>query len=288
MKVLISADTYYPHVNGASYFAQRLAEYLQKRGNEVAVICPGESFFHTKKTINNILVYGARSIPVVVYRDFRFSFYVEDGFVQKIIDEFKPDIVHIQAHFVVGRKVMKVARKNGLPVVATNHFMPENLIHYLPVPGFVRRFVGEVMWLDFVRVFSRADRITTPTESAAELIRLRFKKKIEVISCGIDLERFKPGPTQASLAAKYKFNFYQHPIGLYVGRLDKEKNLDFVLSAIALALKKVNFQFVIAGKGAEINNLKVICHNLSIAGYISFPGFIPDNDLPAPLVTLQG
>jgi len=34
MKILIAADTYYPHVNSASYFAQRLAVHLHCRGAE--------------------------------------------------------------------------------------------------------------------------------------------------------------------------------------------------------------------------------------------------------------
>ena len=40
MRILIGADTYAPDVNGASYFAQRLATGLAGRGHEVHVACP--------------------------------------------------------------------------------------------------------------------------------------------------------------------------------------------------------------------------------------------------------
>ncbi|MBI3633525.1 MAG: glycosyltransferase [Candidatus Vogelbacteria bacterium] len=279
MRVLISADTYYPHVNGASYFAQRLAEYLQKRGNQVAVICPGESFKHTKKVINGILVYGARSVPVLVYRDFRFSFYVEDSFVQKIIDEFKPDVIHIQAHFVVGRRVAKVAFRNNLPLVATNHFMPENLTHYIPLPNFVVRMISEFMWRDFAKVFNTASRISTPTKIAAGLIENRVNKDVESISCGIDLDRFTPNDSGVMIREKY--NLPDRPVLLFVGRLDKEKNVDLVLKSVAIALKFVDFQFVVVGKGAEKKNLERLAQRLSITDNVTFTGFVSDGDLPA-------
>ena len=40
LKVLIAADTYPPHVNGAATFGHRLATALHARGHEVHVVMP--------------------------------------------------------------------------------------------------------------------------------------------------------------------------------------------------------------------------------------------------------
>ncbi len=279
MRILLAADTYYPHVNGASYFAQRLAQALHQKNHTVAVVAPSQSFANTKTYIDDILVYGIRSIPVFFYRDFRFSAFAADATFQNILTEFQPDIVHLQAHFYVNRKVFKASRKNNLPIVATNHFMPENLVHYLPVPEFMRNIVKNWAWRDFASIYNQVGRITTPTETAADLIRDKVKLPVEAISCGIDLQKFDRSQPTADLRERYALP--NQPILLYVGRLDREKNLDTVLRAVALARQQTQFHFVIAGTGAERQRLEKLARELKIAEHVTFAGFVPNADLPA-------
>ncbi|MBK0296831.1 hypothetical protein IAE22_33570, partial [Bacillus sp. S34] len=49
-----------------------------------------------------------------------------------ILDAVKPDVLHIQSHVVIGRGIVHEAHDRGIRVVATNHFMPENLLEYTP------------------------------------------------------------------------------------------------------------------------------------------------------------
>lgn len=279
MKILISADTYYPHLNGASYFTQRLAYYLKAKGHDTRVITVSQSFKNTETIINTVQVYGLRSISVLFYKGFRFCLpYSGRKFTRKIFKEFQPDIVHLQGHFPVSRTVLSIAKKNNIPVVATNHFMPENLVHYVPAPNFIRNLIKKAAWLDFARIFNKVGQVTTPTRTAANFIQKYLKIPVQPISCGIDLKRFNTKNNGDYLKERYKIP--TRPILLYVGRLDKEKNLDFVLKAFAVALKQIDFQFVIAGTGAEKKNLIERAENLTILEHVTFTGFVPDNDLP--------
>ena len=72
MKILIATDTYYPHVNGCSYFGQRLAHYLQKRGHEVLVIAPSKNIHSGSYVHQGVNIYGVRSIPLP-YNNFTVS-----------------------------------------------------------------------------------------------------------------------------------------------------------------------------------------------------------------------
>jgi len=279
MRILIAADTYYPHVNGASYFAQRLAYYLQKHGNTVAVIAPSETYSDTKENVNSVLVYGVKSFPIFVHPSFRFSAPVFKKFTEKVFDEFKPDIVHLQSHFFIDRIVLKVAKKRGISVVATNHFMPENIVHYVPLPKAALKIITKLAWRDFVGVFKQVRQITTPTETAANLIREGLKKPVKAISCGIDFEKFNTKTKGEHL--KKRYHIPKGPVLLWVGRLDKDKNVDMTLHAVARALKKVNFHFVIAGVGAEQENLEDLAKKLKIQKHVTFAGFVPDKDLPS-------
>ena len=114
MKVLIASDTYYPHVNGASYFTQRLAAALAERGHEVGVIAPSLTIRNDTLRRGNVHIFGVRSYPVLIVPKFRFVLpWVISRRIEAVIDEFKPDIVHIQMHFPVSRTVLAAAKRRN-------------------------------------------------------------------------------------------------------------------------------------------------------------------------------
>ena len=101
--------------------------------------------------------------------------------------------MHVQSHFVVGRGVAIAAAKLGLPLVATNHFMPENLVGYFNVPEVLVRPLASLAWRDFARVYGRADAITAPTPRAVELLQAAtdIADDAQAISCGIEVDRYR-------------------------------------------------------------------------------------------------
>lgn len=281
MRVLIASDTYYPHVNGASYFTQRLAHALVERGHEVAVVAPGPTLGTSKEMHGRVHFYGVRSFPIFIVPKFRFVLPVVSGIsgrARAAIADFNPDIVHIQMHFPISRMTLREAERRGIPVVATNHFMPENLTHYLHLPRTVTDLIHRLAWQDAARVFSRAKVLSAPTKTASDIMQPHLNQPMHAISNGIDLTRFTP--TNDSGPAKRQYTLPDKPTLLFVGRLDKEKNVDVVLRAVALA-KDADFHVCIAGHGAEQNKLKKLAETLGIAHRVTFAGFVPDELLPS-------
>ena len=279
MKILIATDTYYPDVNGAAYFTYRLATSLAKRGHNVFVMCPSRSFKHTVSNDKGVTVYGIRSISILVYQDFRISPLFISRTIRRAIKEISPDIIHIQNHFLLGRRVVGAAKKLGIPVVGTNHFMPENLVHYLHPPGIVEKGLRKGAWKDCVRIFEQLDVVTTPTKTAAALLtNAGFRKDVMPVSCGIDLERFKP--TNDGLYLKQIFAIPNNkPVLLYVGRLDKEKKIDVILQALPDILRVTSVHLVVVGTGREKQKLEGLAKELGIQKAVAFTGFVPDKDL---------
>jgi len=278
MKILIVADTYYPHVNGASYFAQRLAFYLRKDGQRVMVIAPSldiHSQFFSHEDVN---IFGVRSFPVPGIKGFRFSMpFLTRKHIRKVIEEFNPDVIHLQSHFYINKAVFNIARKMNIPIVGTNHFMPENLIHYLHLPPKVEKKVKDFAWKQFRDVYEKLDFVTAPTKTAADLvIDNGFSKEILPISNGIDLADFNPENDGEYL--REKLGLPKKPILLNIGRMDKEKNVDFILRSIPAVLDKVDMHFVVAGNGKEKENLEKIAKKLGIEKNVTFAGFIINED----------
>jgi 1,2-diacylglycerol 3-alpha-glucosyltransferase len=279
MKILIATETYYPDINGAVIFTYRLATILAKRGHNVFVMCPSRSLKNTVANDNGFKVYGIRSIPIPLYPNFRISPLFISGVIRGAVEKISPDIVHIQHHFLIGKQAVSAAKKLGIPVIGTNHSMPENLVHHLHLPEFAEEWLRKFYWRQCVRIFEQLDFVTTPTKTAAALLKnAGFGQDVMPISNGVDLERFKP--TNDGLYLKQIFAVpIDKPVLLYVGRLDKEKSIDIILRALPDILRVTNVQLVLAGIGKEKQRLEELTEKLGIQKAVTFTGFISDKDL---------
>jgi glycosyltransferase involved in cell wall biosynthesis len=281
MKVLIGSDTYYPDVNGASCFTQRLADGIQRMGHEVHVLCASRGLRTEAVRRGEVIEHRLRSVPVPFHASFRFS--PPPFLFRRVLREVKsiePDVVHIQSHFFLGRVLIRAAEKLGIPVVATNHFMPDNLVHYLRLPERAQYTVAEHLWRDFASVFNRADLITAPTPFAARLAEERgIEREIIPISCGMDLSRFNPRNDGDPFRCKY--GVPEQPTFMYVGRLDAEKRVGDLIRALSLVREEVDAQLVIVGDGRRRAELIDLAEREGVEEYAIFTGFVEDEELPS-------
>ncbi len=199
--------------------------------------------------------------------------------VRAVLDDVAPSVVHVQGHFPIGRSLLRAAHKQRLPRVATNHFMPDNLLAYGHIPAIARRLVCAFAWWDFTRMFNRAEWVTTPTPIAADLICGKgLQPPIQPISCGIDLDRFHTHASSGRLAGL--FGLPDRATLLFVGRLDEEKRLQDLVGALPAIRGLVDAQIVLVGTGTQKHNLAVLADRLGVAEHVHFLGFVPDDDLP--------
>ena len=280
MNILIANDTYPPDVNGAAYFTKRLAEGLAQRDHEVHVLCASTTLRSEVVTREGVIEHRMRSLPVPFHMGFRFSppplLYRR---VLAEVERIRPDVVHAQGHFFIGRAVIRAAKKLGIPVVATNHFMPDNLTFYLGLPAGVEKRVTDLAWRDFARVFDRADVVTAPTPFAANLAEEKgVGGPVLPVSCGMDLSRFSPDNDGDAFRQKYAIP--ERPTFMYVGRLDAEKRVDELIRALPLVRESVDAQLVVVGDGHEKAGLMRLAEERGVGEHVIFAGFVPDEELP--------
>lgn len=284
MRILFGTDNFYPNVNGAAIFSYQLASRLAGNGHEVSVIAPSTKFKHTVTKHAGMTIYGIPSlmIPKIIYPGgMRVPVIISPGRIGQIVKEVSPQIIHIQDHFMIGSKVASLGKKLSIPLVGTNHFMPENVIHYFYPPKFAKRSLSKLAWKQFTAVYKNLNYITTPTKTAAGLIQnLGLKNPIIPVSCGVDLKIFNPKNDGKYLKKRYGIAGSK-PVILFVGRLDKEKNIDVVIKAFSEILSSVDAQLVIAGRGKEKSNLVNLSKELRTDQNVTFTGFIPGKDLPS-------
>jgi glycosyltransferase involved in cell wall biosynthesis len=173
--------------------------------------------------------------------------------------------------------VIKVNKDLKIPIIGTNHFIPENFSAFVSGENLKKRFEN-LLWKDFSRVYNQVNLVTTPTEFGAKLIRPRLKVDVKAISSGISLEKFNPLGDTHEIREKYAIP--DKPVLLYVGRLDPEKHIEEILKSVALAVKKIDFCLVVVGKGTSKTALEKLTHQLGITDNVIFTGFVPDEELP--------
>ncbi|GGJ15271.1 glycosyltransferase [Paenarthrobacter histidinolovorans] len=275
LTILIAADTYPPHVNGAAQFGYRLAKGMTARGHNVHVLaCRPDSGKSYTEFRDEATVHRLRSHGVFTHEYFRICFPWEiKKEISLLFDKVQPDVVHIQSHYMIGEHVLYEAVKRGIRIIATNHFMPENLNPFLPFPQWFKDIVGRISWKDMGKVMGQADVVTTPTPLAAKAMHQHaFLRKVLPLSNGIDSSAYELHPGEV-------IEPHNHPTVLFVGRLAEEKHIDVLIDAVAKTPKDLNIHLEIVGGGEVRPALEAQVARLGLGDRVKFLGLASDEDL---------
>jgi glycosyltransferase involved in cell wall biosynthesis len=201
---------------------------------------------------------------------------------------FKADIIHLQDHYPVSVSVMFQARRSKTKLVGTNHFIPENLLPYIPLAPVLKPVLNRIMWEWMKFTYTRLDGAVAPSRTAAEIIgKQKLHVPIYAISCGVSLQRFHPDGEVDRRALRLRYGLDPHRTTfLFVGRVDGEKRVDVLIRAIK-ALGRNDIQLAVTGKGAALPGLKALAQDLKVDDLVRFTGFVPDTDLPALLNSID-
>ena len=280
MKILIASDLHYPTINGVATFSRNLARGLASRGHEVLVIAPSQTGKRYKEVDGNHAIFRTASVPFPFYQNFRISPNPTRE-VKKIISDFDPDVIHIQMVLWIGMAAMKYGNKYGIPIVSTNHAMPENLMDNLKVLAPVSRPINYILKAYGARFHSKADFVTLPTQAAIDMFGASDKIEVPMaaVSNGIDLGRFTPSKAPASLYEKFGLPT-DAPIVTYIGRLDAEKHLHVLVRAFRLIHEsRPDVHMLIVGDGTDASNLRSLVKEFDLQDKVTFTGKVSDEDL---------
>jgi len=275
LTVLIGADTFAPHVNGAARFAERLAAGLVARGHDVHVMAPSATHW-SRGTATEII----EDQPMTMHRLPSWRWFPHDWLTfvlpwmskhhaRRVLDSVKPDVVHIQSHIVIGRGLAREARKRGIPIIATNHVMAENILDFTTLPRALNQVMLDLAWADAKRTFDMTRAVTTPTRKAADFLEATIDiHGVIPISCGIDRSNYRPDLTPRDANRL-----------LFVGRLTTEKHIDVLLKAVALLDPQLDVHVDIVGGGDQRKNLETLAQSLGIDTQVTWHGHAPEEEL---------
>ena len=280
LRILIGADTFWPEINGAASFIARLAAGLSARGHEVHIAAPSysntklgprvEEHEGQKMTVHRI--YSWRWYPHPWLR-FSLPWRIKQNSA-KILDLVQPDVVHFQSHIIIGRGMTLEGAKRGIRLIGTNHTMPENLLEYTAIlPNFVKPKAVQMAWDAADRSFSRAERVTAPTQRAASYLELHTSvRNVLAISCGLDTHNYTPN-----------MEVPKENLIVFLGRIVTEKHLDRLIRAFATLDPKLDARLELVGGGDQEASLKRLASSLGVSNRVKFTGYVDDKYLRGAL-----
>ena len=262
MRILLTNTFYYPNVvGGAEYSTKLLAEGLAKQKNEVAVYSVDSFEKELKKEeIEGVLVYrgtGGRFDAKLrftkkgpVFKKFLNKFYelrnvkAEKEF-ERIIKEFKPDVIHTNNINGMSPLVWKCAKKNNIPCVHTIRdywiVSPKNV---LPK----RNNFIELIYQKYFRKYSKyVDYVTAPSEfTLNSVLNLKYfdvkNSKHVNNSVDLDMDYTRKCISNRKNNNDEKVNF------IFVGSLFENKGIFNLIKAFT-SIKNDNISLSICGKG---------------------------------------
>lgn len=276
MRIGIFTDTYPPYINGVSTSIVMLQNALEKKGHEVFIVTVNADKYKFENEDKIIRIPG---IPIGIF-DYRLTGVYPLRAIEKI-RKWHLDVIHSQTEFGVGTFARIIAKQFNIPIVHTYHTMYEDYVHYITKGYFDGASKKIVEYLTKFYCDKTVSELIVPTKKTYDLFSEKYHvdRNVHIIPTGIEVERFykEQFTSQELLEIKKGLGFEeQEKIMLFVGRMGKEKSVDFLLECQMDILKKYpNVKFLLVGDGPELEYLESFASKNKLQNDVLFIGKVP-------------
>jgi glycosyltransferase involved in cell wall biosynthesis len=270
MRIGMMADVYKPHVSGVTHYVSLNKKVLERAGHEVFVFTFGAPDYEDDETnvirsAGVTLATSGYSLGIRYRREAR-----------RLLQTM--DVVHVHHPFLSGRLAIAYCRPWGIPIVFTHHTRYDLYAQvYFPI---LPEQLGYTFLQAYMPSFCRdLDLVIAPSPSLAALLaEMGVTAGVKVIPNGVDLAPFRAACPidRATLGLRP-----DEIVLVYAGRLGIEKNLPFLLRAVAgIQGAHPRVRLLLVGDGPEKDNLEDQARHSGFGDRILFTGLVPYADIP--------
>lgn len=282
MKVAIFTETYYPFISGVVTHIETVKKGLEARGDQVLIVTmdphaqrhyvQGGVLYCPAMALKRLYGYGVAN-PLNLER-------------YRIVQDFNPDIIHIQTEFTMGIFGLFCARRMKKPVVYTLHTSYDDYLFYVAPHKNMQNLVAKPVAHSYFRHLAKyATEVIGPSVKVVSFLRrCGVDRHINVIPNIVDLSIFLPENVAAKdiEAARADLGLQKGDTALlFVGRLGREKSIDVLIQNFAAAHADCpRTKLFIIGDGPEKPRLQAQIHSLGMEGQIRLMGKMDHGTLP--------
>lgn len=271
-RVAFFSDIFY-EVNGAALTSREFVAYGARNGFPVLTLHPHtETRLFDEGSVRYVeLQRSLATVPMETDFGFDTLMWRYKSLIEKELDAFKPDIVHVVSPGDLGLLSIVIARRRKLPIVLGYHtnlhefarhrlekalsFLPQSMVESAGK-------VAEDHSLSLLlQLYKLACASLAPNREYTEMLEKASGKKSFQMTRGVDTEGFNP--------EKRSRKDDQFVIG-FVGRLQPEKNVRTLaeIEKILIDAGETNFRFLIVGSGPEQTWLAENIRHIELPGVL--------------------
>jgi 1,2-diacylglycerol 3-alpha-glucosyltransferase len=253
LRIAFVADSLHSHSGGGILSGEYVVEQLRRDHDVVTVAADGDdvvpSFQLPLRSMHDMNFVMGRPVRSVFARAFS-----------------RVDIVHLQFPFWLSFGALHQARRMGLPLVASFHVQPENMLYNV---GIHSEWLNAAIYRRMVKhYFNKVDGVICPTPFAQDKLReYGLTARSFVISNGVP-------PDVAGAMAKNPPQPHAGKGGpffiLAVGRFAAEKRQDVIIEAVRKSPYRDRIRLVLSGWGPLEADLKRLASALPNGAEIGF------------------
>lgn len=256
MRLLIWTEGFWPRIGGVEVYLKQFVKAIQKLGYEVAVITPQIEDYKEEETVEGAQVYRLPFYDVLFGKDLD-SFLALRKRVEKIKNDFKPDLIHV---ILFGPSVMLHIETNKRAPVPSVVAIHSDLTR---TDG-----LGKIAH----RTLDQANEVVSVSAATLSDIQSMFPQicgKSSYIHNGLVTDGINPTPLPEDKSEM-----------LCIGRLVDLKGFDLALEALAKVRKEhPNARLTIAGDGDERAALEERTQRLGLQDAVTFAGWVTPQEV---------
>ncbi|MDF2802835.1 MAG: glycosyltransferase family 4 protein [Anaerocolumna sp.] len=270
MRIAMLTNNYKPFVGGVPISIERLADGLRNIGQEVYIFAPSyedaeeEPFVirygSMKKKLN-----GELTIP---------KFAVSQ--LEKKFEDMNFDLIHVHHPVISGYIGCYIGWKYKIPVIFTHHTRYEQYLHYF------KKFNSKKLVLFHNRIFTNCcSMVFAPTPGIKTFLQENGTvSEIEVLPTGLLTKDYTYNDCEVE-ALRKQYSPEGQRLFCTVSRLEKEKNISFLLDSLKVFKDRNGgqFRFLIIGEGTQKDSLRDRVVELGLVEQVVFLGSIPNHKI---------
>ncbi len=268
MKIGLFTNNYRPLANGLATSVETFAQAFRRAGHAVTVVAP--RYPGVPDCEEGVL--RVRGVRAPTHHAYVLPMAWWPG-VARAVADLGLDVFHAQHPLLLGRAADHWARRAKRPLVFTYHTHYDRYAHYVPGPS---RLVARLAIRQAAAFADRADLVVVPGPAVVRTLRAQgVQSRVAIVPTGVPLAVNDAEPHR--MACRQALGLHEgSPLCLAVGRLAKEKNQAFLLSAFTRILRDLpTARLVLVGDGDDRPRLERLAHTLGISGRVRFVGGVP-------------
>lgn len=271
-------ESFPPIVDGVANVVKNYAYWMNKKYGKCYVITPKHPMAEDNFDFE-VLRYS--SIKVPKRQEYRFGLPKMDPVFWKEVKKIPFDIVHAHCPFGTGLAAKSLAKKRGIPFVATFHSKYKD--------DFKEAIKSEVIVESMVSMvatfYESADEVWVVNESSAETLReYGYRGDFYIMENGCDIDvKYRSDETDREIEEKFNID-HETSLFIYIGQHIWQKNLKMIIDALKILKEQGSkFKMLFVGDGHKRAEMEELVKEYGLENYVAFTGRIYDRELIAKI-----